>query len=133
VLNTTPPGHVSLTARRLSQQTLADRAFRPARHHLIALARPSPRQTFWHYDDAGMLALLTADPQAAGRFVQVQLAGLLGTNQKLTDFRETLRHFLLAGSSRIAAAQALHLASTLWHSGSNTPRNSSAGPPTKTR
>jgi DNA-binding PucR family transcriptional regulator len=57
-----------------------------------------------------MLALLIADPQGAARFVQIQLAGLLGPDQKLTDIRDTLRHFLLAGNSRIAAAQALHLA-----------------------
>lgn len=74
------------------------------------VARLSPRQKFWDYDDAGMLALLIADPQGAARFVEVQLAGLLGPDQKLTDIRDTLRHFLLAGSSRIAAAQALHLA-----------------------
>jgi hypothetical protein len=60
----------------------------------------SPRQKFWDYDDAGLLALLTADPQAAGRFVHVQLAGLLGTNQKLTDIRDTLRHFLLCRRCR---------------------------------
>ena len=41
MLSTTPPDHVSLTARGLSQQTLADRAFRLGRHHLIALARPA--------------------------------------------------------------------------------------------
>lgn len=74
------------------------------------VARLAPRQKFWDYDGAGMLALLVADPQAAARFVQVQLAGLLGPDQKLTDIRDTLWHFLLAGSSRIAAAQALHLA-----------------------
>ena len=74
------------------------------------VARLSPRRKFWDYNDAGMLALLIADPQGAARFVQVQLAGLLGPDQKLTDIRDTLRHFLQAGSSRIAAAQALHLA-----------------------
>lgn len=74
------------------------------------VARLSPRRKFWGYNDAGMLALLIADPQGAARFVQVQLAGLLGPDQKLTDIRDTLRHFLQAGSSRIAAAQALHLA-----------------------
>jgi hypothetical protein len=74
------------------------------------VARLSPRPEFWNYDDAGMLALLIADPQGAARFVQVQLGGLLGPDQKLTHIRDTLRHFLLAGSSRIAAAQALHLA-----------------------
>jgi hypothetical protein len=74
------------------------------------VARLSRRQEFWDYDDAGMLALLVADPQGAARFVQVQLAGLLGPDQKLNDIRDTLRHFLLAGSSRLAAAQALHLA-----------------------
>ncbi|KQR70080.1 hypothetical protein ASF98_23380 [Arthrobacter sp. Leaf337] len=57
-----------------------------------------------------MLALLIADPQGAAMFVQVHLAGLLASDQKLTDIRDTLRHFLLAGSSRIAASQALHLA-----------------------
>jgi hypothetical protein len=74
------------------------------------VARLSPRQKFWDYEDAGMLALLVADPEGAARFVQVQLAGLLGPDQKLTDIRDTLRHFLMAGSSRLAAAQALHLA-----------------------
>ena len=74
------------------------------------VAKLSPGQKFWDYNDAGMLALLIADPQGAARFVQVQLAGLLGPDQKLSDIRDTLRHFLLAGSSRIAAAQALHLA-----------------------
>lgn len=74
------------------------------------VARLSPRQKFWDYDAAGMLALLIADPQGAARFVQVQLDGLLGPDQKLTDIRDTLRHFLLAGSSRIVAARALHLA-----------------------
>lgn len=42
--------------------------------------------------------------------MQVQLGGLLGSDQKLTDIRDTLRYFLLTGSSRLAAAQALHLA-----------------------
>lgn len=74
------------------------------------VAQLSPRLKFWDYNDAGMLALLIADPQGAARFVQVQLAGLLGPDQKLADIRDTLRHFLSAGSSRLAAAQALHLA-----------------------
>lgn len=74
------------------------------------VARLSPRQNFWDYDEAGMLSLLLADPEGAARFVQVRLDGLLGPDQKLTDIRDTLRHFLLAGSSRLAAAQALHLA-----------------------
>lgn len=74
------------------------------------VAKLSPRQKFWDYDDAATLALLIADPQGAARFVQVQLAGLLGPDQRVTDIRDTLRHFLLAGRSRIAAAQALHLA-----------------------
>ncbi|TNB73017.1 hypothetical protein FHJ30_09375 [Arthrobacter sp. BB-1] len=98
------------------------------------VAKLSPRQKFWDYDDAATLALLIADPQGAARFVQVQLAGLLGPDQRVTDIRDTLRHFLLAGRSRIAAAQALHLATNTvaYRVKRAGPSSFSGGPSTKT-
>ncbi|WP_336713042.1 PucR family transcriptional regulator [Arthrobacter sp. USHLN218] len=75
-----------------------------------AVGRLAAEGTFWAYEEAGLLALLTADREAAGRFVRTELSGLLGQDPKTADIRETLRHFLLSGSSRVAAAQALHLA-----------------------
>lgn len=104
------PGWVQLAVGRLGSGLAGLRESHFEAQQAARVARLSPRQQFWGYDDAGMLALLIADPEGAARFVQVQLAGLLGPDQKLTDIRETLRHFLLAGSSRLAAAQALHLA-----------------------
>lgn len=65
---------------------------------------------FWDYGASALLALLIADREAAGRFVRSELAGLLGTDPRLADLRETVRQFLHAGSSRLVAAQALHLA-----------------------
>ncbi|WP_168709267.1 helix-turn-helix domain-containing protein [Arthrobacter sp. PAMC25564] len=104
------PGWIQLAAGRPGSGLAGLRESHFEAQQAARVARLAPRQQFWGYDDAGMLALLIADPQGAARFVQVQLAGLLGPDQKLTDIRDTLRHFLLAGSSRIAAAQALHLA-----------------------
>ncbi|MEC3853897.1 PucR family transcriptional regulator [Paenarthrobacter ureafaciens] len=75
-----------------------------------AIGRLASDGTFWSYEETGLLALLIADREAAGRFVRTELAGLLGQDPKTADIRETLRHYLLSGSSRVAAAQALHLA-----------------------
>ncbi|MFJ6651451.1 helix-turn-helix domain-containing protein [Microbacterium sp. NPDC091313] len=64
------------------------------------------------YDDVSLVALLSADRAQARAFVRRELAGLLGEDAMTAAVRETLRHFLLEGRSRQAAAAATHVATT---------------------
>jgi DNA-binding PucR family transcriptional regulator len=64
----------------------------------------------WSYERSALLALLTHDHEAAGRFVRHVLAGLCGRDAKSEAIRETLRLYLESGRSRVAAARELHLA-----------------------
>lgn len=64
----------------------------------------------WVYEDVALLALLAADPEAAGRYVRAVLGGLTGADVKSTAIRETLAAYLQHGRSRMAAAQELSLA-----------------------
>jgi hypothetical protein len=64
------------------------------------------------YDDVSLLALLSSDRAQARAFVRRELAGLLGEDAMTSSIRETLRHFLLQGRSRQAAAEATHIATT---------------------
>ncbi|MFI9614844.1 helix-turn-helix domain-containing protein [Streptomyces sp. NPDC052023] len=66
----------------------------------------------WSYDDVALLALLSADFAAAGRFVRAVLPGLTGRDARSEGIRETLRAYLQHGRSRIAAGQELNLAAT---------------------
>lgn len=84
-------------------------AARAARGVGIAMDRPSDVVC---YDDVGLLALLCADRDQARTFTRRELVGLLGSEPKIVAVRETLRHFLLEGRSRQAAAAAMHVAAT---------------------
>lgn len=64
------------------------------------------------YEDVQMAALLIADPVHAEAYARRLLKGLTGPSSKIVDLRATLRHYLLGGRSRRAAAEALHLAPT---------------------
>lgn len=85
------------------------RAARATRSVGLAMHRPPD---LIRYDDVGLLALLGADREQARTFTRRELAGLLGSDPKIVAIRETLRHFLLEGRSRQAAAAAMHVAST---------------------
>jgi hypothetical protein len=62
------------------------------------------------YRDVRLLALLVSDPVAAKTFAAEVLGTLAQDDPKLRDIRQTLRLYLGSGRSRIAAAEALHLA-----------------------
>lgn len=64
----------------------------------------------WAYDEVALLALLVADPDAAGRYVRTALGDLTGADVKSAAIRETLAAYLRHGRSRTAAAQELSLA-----------------------
>ncbi|WP_187352077.1 PucR family transcriptional regulator [Allosaccharopolyspora coralli] len=64
----------------------------------------------WAHDDVALLALLLADPDAAGRYVLAVLGDLTGADVKSAAIRETLAAYLRHGRSRTAAAQELSLA-----------------------
>lgn len=64
----------------------------------------------WAYDEVALLALLVADPEAAGRYVRAVLGDLTGADAKSTAIRETLAAYLRHGRSRTTAAQELSLA-----------------------
>ncbi|MBW4094992.1 MAG: hypothetical protein HIU81_06205 [Acidobacteria bacterium] len=71
-----------------------------SRYHLVALARPTT---------SGHIPEREAELQKVGAEA-TRVAAMLGQDQKMHDLRESLRHFLKAGSGRLAEAQALHLA-----------------------
>ncbi|MFE2119839.1 PucR family transcriptional regulator [Rhodococcus aetherivorans] len=78
----------------------------------VARLRPTHEGRVWAYEDVKLLALLVGDSERAEEYTRRTLAGLTGHRAKTADLRETLRHYLLAGRSRQAAAQELHLAPT---------------------
>lgn len=77
----------------------------------IGLALREPPDVI-RYAEVGLLALLSADRDQARAFTRRELDGLLGAEPMAAAIRETLRHFLLEGRSRQAAAAATHVATT---------------------
>jgi len=65
----------------------------------------------WLYDDVAHLALMIADPGAVASFVKRELRGLLGPGERLADIRTTVKIYLDQAHSRVAVAEALHIAS----------------------
>ncbi|HEY8983804.1 MAG TPA: helix-turn-helix domain-containing protein [Streptomyces sp.] len=66
----------------------------------------------WAYDDVALLALLSADFEAARRFVHAILPGLTATDARSDAIRETLRTYLRHGRSRTSAGRELNVAAT---------------------
>jgi hypothetical protein len=64
----------------------------------------------WAYGDVAVLALLTADPAQAERYMRQTLGGLGGGDPRLAEIRETLRLYLSYGRSRAQAAERLFVA-----------------------
>jgi hypothetical protein len=62
------------------------------------------------YADVEVLALLTASPERAARYMRQTLGALAGTDAKLAELRETLRLYLSYGRSRARAAEKLFVA-----------------------
>jgi DNA-binding PucR family transcriptional regulator len=62
------------------------------------------------YADVEVLALLTASPERAARYMRQTLGALAGTDAKMAELRETLRLYLSYGRSRAQAAEKLFVA-----------------------
>jgi hypothetical protein len=62
------------------------------------------------YADVAVLALLTASPDRAARYMRETLGALAGTDAKMAELRETLRLYLSYGRSRAQAAEKLFVA-----------------------
>ncbi|WP_188710619.1 helix-turn-helix domain-containing protein [Microbacterium faecale] len=66
--------------------------------------------TVFFSDEVGHLLLMLADHGRAARFVRRELGGLASTEPRVVEIRETVRLYLSSGNSRLAVANALHLA-----------------------
>jgi hypothetical protein len=62
------------------------------------------------YADVEVLALLTASPERAARYMRQTLGALAGTDATMAELRETLRLYLSYGRSRAQAAEKLFVA-----------------------
>ncbi len=74
------------------------------------VGRSSEVGSFWPYADVRVIAMLSADPEAARTFTRDTLAGLSAPDGKIEALRETLRVYLLNGGSRTATAKHLYIA-----------------------
>jgi hypothetical protein len=66
--------------------------------------------TIWRYEDVGHLALMLEDGVAAAWFVQWELGPLTQPGARTQEIRDTVRLYLSSGNSRVAVADALHVA-----------------------
>jgi PucR C-terminal helix-turn-helix domain len=79
----------------------------------VARLQAGANRRVWSFDAVRLQALLLGDDaERAERYTRRVLHGLVGNETKAVGLRETLRHYLLAGRSRQAAAEVLHLAPT---------------------
>jgi DNA-binding PucR family transcriptional regulator len=76
-------------------------------HHVGHL---TPFGDFWAYEEIRVVALLAKDQTVARMFVRRELEGLMGSEPRMVELRNTVRQLLRAGSSRSAAAQILNVA-----------------------
>jgi hypothetical protein len=74
------------------------------------VGKRSEADSFWPYADLRVVALMSADAEAARRFARAELAGLSAKDAKVEALRETLRAYLRNGGSRTATAKDLYIA-----------------------
>jgi hypothetical protein len=74
------------------------------------VGKRSEIDSFWPYAELRVVALMSADAEAARRFARAELAGLSAKDAKLQALRETLRVYLRNGASRTATAKDLYIA-----------------------
>jgi hypothetical protein len=74
------------------------------------VGKRSEVDSFWPYAELRVVALMSADAEAARRFARAELAGLSAKDAKVEALRETLRVYLRSGASRTATARDLYIA-----------------------
>lgn len=84
-----------------------EEALRAAR---VARLNPRPGMSVVHHRDVEFVALLSNDLPGARRFVQDELGPLAEDTPQAEQLRETLRHYLQAERSLMAAAEQMHVA-----------------------
>ncbi|MHA6759662.1 PucR family transcriptional regulator [Streptacidiphilus sp. PAMC 29251] len=84
-----------------------EEALRAAR---VARLNPRPGTSVLHYRDVEVVALLSNDLPGARRFVRDELGPLAEDTPQAEQLRETLRHYLQAERSLMAAAEQMHVA-----------------------
>ncbi|GAB3618266.1 hypothetical protein GCM10027416_28230 [Okibacterium endophyticum] len=107
-----PPSWLRLAVGPLGKGLAGFRASWRGAHLTAQVGRQATERTTWHYDDVGHLALLLENRSSAAWFVQNELGPLAQPGARARDIRDTVRLFLLNGNSRVAAANALHIAPT---------------------
>ncbi len=80
--------------------------------HTSRVGRLTGKSGCWTYDSVSMVALALNDIDATRSFVVSELDGVLGTDVRQRELRDTVRVFLAAGRSRQEAARALNIAPT---------------------
>ncbi|WP_181722671.1 PucR family transcriptional regulator [Nocardia gipuzkoensis] len=76
----------------------------------VRVGRRSEVLSLWPYEELRIVALLSADPEAARRFTRAELTGLSDADAKTVTLRETLRVWLQSGGSRTVTAERLFIA-----------------------